>query len=318
MVEAIEDQLFGKLKILADQVWGKPLTRQDFNEWLRRFVGVVGDESAEKIHALYLLSNFMYFGEEEIRELLKASYRDLIEYPLIERIRKKNQDTTDLEFLRLELEREINRTLFVGLGSPAESGTHLLYYFRQENNLGKSRFLDAYRLLKREKSGEKFKRELRFPDVRRYVFLDDLCASGETVELFSEDVLEELIDAAPDVEIKYISLFATSTGLNHVRKNSLFRDNCAAVFELDDSYKSVSPGSRYFKLAPSGIDREFAYELARCYGEKLCPDHPLGYQDGQLLLGFAHNTPDNTLPIIWCEGEECEKWYPVFKRHQKF
>ena len=42
----------------------------------------------------------------------------------------------------------------------------------------------------------------------------------------------------------------------------------------------------------------------------------LGFKDCQLLLGFNHNTPDNTLPIFWYD-EKNYNWYPIFKRYKK-
>ena len=54
----------------------------------------------------------------------------------------------------------------------------------------------------------------------------------------------------------------------------------------------------------------------RC-GEQLVPSHPLGYRDGQLLLGFSHNTPDNTLPVFWYEERDGPNWRPMFRRYPK-
>jgi hypothetical protein len=53
------------------------------------------------------------------------------------------------------------------------------------------------------------------------------------------------------------------------------------------------------------------------YGQHLWAADPLGYKDGQLLLGFSHNTPDNTLPIFWSEGHPPRLWEPMFKRYHK-
>ena len=43
-------------------------------------------------------------------------------------------------------------------------------------------------------------------------------------------------------------------------------------------------------------------------------NYPLGYDNGQYMLGFEYNTPDNTLPIFWGMGDG---WVPLFKRYQK-
>jgi hypothetical protein len=66
---------------------------------------------------------------------------------------------------------------------------------------------------------------------------------------------------------------------------------------------------------PEWFDLDKLKQIAHSYGS-LLSGHPLGYKDGQLLLGFAHNTPDNTPPIFWSEGHR-EPWSPVFIRYDK-
>lgn len=65
------------------------------------------------------------------------------------------------------------------------------------------------------------------------------------------------------------------------------------------------------------LTRDGGLSLAQRFGRRLQPNHPLGYRDGQLLLGFAYNTPDNSLPIIWSSGTRDVPWTPVFKRYSK-
>ena len=42
----------------------------------------------------------------------------------------------------------------------------------------------------------------------------------------------------------------------------------------------------------------------------------LGFGNCQLLLSLYHNTPNNTLPIIWFD-EDNQLWSPIFKRYNK-
>ena len=58
-------------------------------------------------------------------------------------------------------------------------------------------------------------------------------------------------------------------------------------------------------------------KVAMIYGELLRPGFPGGWDNNQLLLGFQHNTPDNTLPIMWAEGDANCPWTPAFKRYAK-
>ena len=42
--------------------------------------------------------------------------------------------------------------------------------------------------------------------------------------------------------------------------------------------------------------------------------YPLGFDDGQQAFGFYYNTPDNSLPVFWCESAN---WKSIFKRNHK-
>jgi hypothetical protein len=59
--------------------------------------------------------------------------------------------------------------------------------------------------------------------------------------------------------------------------------------------------------------------MSEAYGRELWRLYPLGYRNGQLLVGFHHNTPDNTLPIVWKDDIRCRgrPWEPVFRRYWK-
>jgi hypothetical protein len=111
-------------------------------------------------------------------------------------------------------------------------------------------------------------------------------------------------------------LFATSRGLEHVRKKTRF-DVSSSVCELDNSFKSLSTESRYFRNAPEDIDREFARAMCIKYGQEIEPNSALGFGECELLIGFEHNIPNNTLPIIWSEGHLTRHWTPALRRHRK-
>ena len=94
-------------------------------------------------------------------------------------------------------------------------------------------------------------------------------------------------------------------------------DSVEAVFELDGSFQCFGQDSRYFVHKQEGVTREFAHQMCQQYGNRLEPGHPLGFEDGQMLIGFHHNIPDNTLPIIWHNGSPGAPWRPMFRRYPK-
>src|ERR1019366_9300344 len=140
------DSLQHKIKVLNEQVWEGRVTWPAVERWLGNFSGETTSVDVERLSALYLLASMMYFGSREIRALLKAMYRDAYRYPIIARLRQANGDTTDERLLGALYLRELRATLFLGIGNPSESGTHLLYHFRQENLLSKSLFINTHEI----------------------------------------------------------------------------------------------------------------------------------------------------------------------------
>ena len=300
-----------RILILNEKVWEGRLSWPLIEEWLGNFTGRIADVDVERLHALFWLSQFMYFGGREIRVLLKSMYRDLFLYPMIQEVRSKLPSTATESEIESAIRDELKHTRFIGVGNPSESGVHLLYYFRQENGLSKKLFIDSVQIFTRSSNHswswiKKIRnallnfvtgnsRRLRDPDVRRYVFLDDICGSGDTAIDYSKEVLTELMKLNPNAKVAYYSLFATQAGLQKVANKTLFGRECGAVYELDSSYRCLSDVSRYLKIVPADIDRELAVHLVKEYGLLLNPAYACGWKDSQMLMGFHHNTPDNTI-----------------------
>ncbi len=313
-MEDCRQELMRKIKALNETIWEGRTPGILIDEWLRNFREDLPGQPSERLHALYLLSQFMYFGAREMRELLRAAYRDLYRYPLIQRIRRGSNNTTDVALILAEFGKHLSATRFLGMGNPSESGCHILYYFRQENRLPKDLFIHTHQMTRRV--GSPLRTTVRFADVSHYVFLDDFCGSGTQARDYSEDVLEEFKEVSPNSKISYFTLFATEAGLDCVRNGTRF-DEVKTIYTLDASYRAFDAQSRFFHSCPSGVSKPFAESMARIHGEQLLPDHPLGFADGQALIGFHHNTPDNTLPIIWFDEPDSRPWKPIFRRYPK-
>lgn len=318
-MEDLRERLKYKIKVLTETVWEEKLHWPDVERWLENFSDAENEPYSEELHALYLLSQFMYFGSREIRELLRALYRDLFRYPLIKDIRKGNKNTRDTKFLEKQFSDALSATRFLGIGNPSESGPHLLYYFRQENALPKDLFIHAHEAL--TPLTAKVPALFQDNEVHRLVFIDDFCGSGSQATEYSKHVLRRIRNAKPDLEISYFVLFALRDGLDYIRRHSRF-DKVDAIYELDDSYRCFTSNTRYFTKSGGPLNKDFAASMCQKYGMWLVKDDPvmhsspLGWRNGQLLLGFHHNTPDNTLPIIWYD-EKSSDWVPIFRRYPK-
>src|SRR5688500_8433491 len=106
-MEDFEEQLMSKLKLLDETIWEGRAKGPFIKEWLSNFEEDKPGQPSERLHMLYLLRHFMYFGDRQIRELLKSLYRDLYKYPIIEKIRKSNNNTDDVNLINQEFLKEL-------------------------------------------------------------------------------------------------------------------------------------------------------------------------------------------------------------------
>jgi len=321
-VEILEEQLHDKIKVLNETTWESKVKRPIIEKWLANF-----ETEEEKHHALFLLSNFMYFGLIQIKQLLISLYRDVYKYPIIEEIRKSDSNTVDLTAINTKFKEALLQTRFLAMGNSSESGAHLLYLFRQVNNLGTDLFAEPFI---KDAAGNV---QLTDTSVKHYVLFDDFCGSGSQAISYSKDTVAKIKALDPTIKVSYLMLFSTKTGKKNVIDSRLF-DRVEAVVEFDESFKFFAANSRYLQKCPDAIDKVFLKDLCVKYGEPLIrdigsklgwsgtaldgfvKDHALGFGDCQLLIGFSHNTPDNTMPIIWYD-EKTITWYPIFKRYNK-
>lgn len=306
------DALLKKIKQLTETAWYGKVLEPDVRHWLEQFEASAAVEDDEQLQALFLLSNFVYFGQREIRELLRSLYRDLFKTPALHSIRRAHGDTKDIGVLNHQFNVHLSKTRFLGMGNPSESGVHLLYYFRQENQLNSNHFINTHEIFARDAKAGSPTLRIRHAEITDYVFIDDLCGSGTQAAEYSQDIIDPLRALNPTLKVHYLVLFATQRGLEFIRSLDRY-DTVAAVYELDDSFKALEPESRIFNAANVDFDREKVKATCQKYGARLWAGHPLGYKDGQLLIGFNHNTPDNTLPIFWADAP----WRPIFKRYHK-
>ena len=313
------ESLFRKLMVLSEQLWEGRLDRDRINLWLDNFTGKTAAQETERDYALLLLSNVMYFGERELRELLHALFRDHYRYRVIQEIRQRLNGTTSVSAIHEEYDTILMRTRFLPMGNPSESGTHLLYWFRQENQLPSGLFVHPHALSDRSLAEP----EARLADsnIQRLVFLDDFCGSGAQAIEIAQSLLPLIRRLAQNsgvtLDISYLVLFANATAIRRVRRRTSF-NSVQTVFELDGSYKAFSKTARQFADFSGTEVRETARRLALAYGRRLLPESPLGFGNGQLLLAFHHNTPDNSLPILWAGPPDQRCWRSAFHRFPKY
>ena len=322
MSREMED-LEAKIRTLCVHAWDEEIRWPIISAWRENFTGQVLDQDLERLYGMLSLSKFMYFSKSMVREMLKSLYRDYFESPSLQRIRKNCGGSLDSARIRSLYAQRLKGARFIGVGNPSESGCHLLYYFRQVNNLPKDLFADFHGAFQPHIDraglpgvGARLTYVPRDQSATTYVFFDDLVGSGTQVAQYLSRELASARASNPGLEFIFLSLFATTAGLARLNQPSLFDGRATALFELDESFKAFEVGSRFFADPPSWFELDRAREMIYQYGELLYPERGLGFAGNQLLLAFAHNTPDNVPAAFWCPGEN-NSWSPVFLRYDK-
>jgi len=311
-----------KVKLLTNSAW-KDAQINDVNidHWLANFCGGFTDQDVERAHAFHLLTQFIYLGKKEVDECLRVLFQEKLVYPFVQ---NRKRTTTDLSTIESALSEElIERTRFVGVGNPAESGTSFLYKFRKANDLPVEIFSSTYdgiSLAPTITAPSNASAVLKNcpPDLKHLIYLDDFCGTGEQVQKRVRPFVDSLRLVNATIRISYFLLFATRDGLDALSRSNLF-DDVEAVVVFDNDYKTFSSNSHYYKNPSSAIDKTIAEGVMRHYGEQLgyYGVNSLGFSDCQLLIGFEHNTPDNSLPVFW-DTNPSLPWHPIFPRSKKY
>jgi len=281
-----QSEMFRQIMVTGEAAWQNRLSRPQVEHWLSNFTGEVFNVDYEKQLALWLLCNFVFYNQNEVRHLCRTAFREFLHFALSSLPRQHDRDWDDAA------NKTLDNTRFYHLGRPGESGAFVMYFFRQENNLGMQNFLTQPDKLP--------------ANVDTIVFIDDVVLSGQQAAPYLHRATAGYDDNKRKVLLVF---FSTDEAEDLLRKNNISVISC---IKLDDRSKCFSSDSNVFVNHP--LHRESCKAIAEVYGAKLKPDHPLGYDNGQYAFGFYYNTPDNTLPIFWSEHGG---WVSVMKRYDK-
>lgn len=275
--------IHNKIRTLDELVWGNKMQWSNLETWLDNF-----KKRQEQEFALELLSNFTYYNHNEIKSLCRSGY-ELLKNKIKLDFIKNNISISDMDDAIKE------NCYFVGTWGEhvIKSGPHLLLPFAKVNKLAK------YNIFKTSIT--------KIPKTAQYViFFDDMIGSGRQATAYWENEVVKAKSKFPNTKFYYLVLVTTLDGIKLISKKTDME--IIPVITLNDKHKAFSKNSIYF---PDSNKREKIKQMCLHYGKICHPEAPLGFGDGQLLVGFSHNIPDNTLPIIWSTENE---WNGIFPR----
>jgi hypothetical protein len=289
-------------------------------KWLDNFTGEAlcnvdnklnRDKAAkrEKQLALFLLCNFVYYNENEIKYLTRVMFDKYLHNVFI----SENKETiTDDDFDKL-----INITQFTFLGNISESSSYLLYHFRQENDLPKQCFIEK-------------------AETENIVFIDDFSITGSQAHSYIRDHINNKVKSANKKAFcqclsrfirkrKYIKtnkkiyiLLMITTDKAIKKLEQINNVTVLPCIVLDDRSKAFSDSSIVF-AEYGDIYKNMAKKMCKYYGTKITTETsggaiPLGFGNDEYMFGAYYNIPDNTLPIFWSSQND---WNYFLKRYEK-
>lgn len=242
---------------------------------------------------LRLLTRFVYFSEDEARDLWKHMYRNLV-----------------------PADFKGSRTVYTGVGYSAKSGSHQLYTVKQALvELPESErdfdFEEAFRTLDSLRKED--------AEIDSIAFVDDFIGSGEQAIKF----FERLRETHPWVMSRRIVMCALAgfeSGAVNIQ--NYLRESSARVLlgkTLKEKDRAFSPDNTLWDSEADRLDaKSWTAKIGRALLSSTDVDpegSALGWKGSQALIAFHHNIPNNTLPLFWAGGKVGGKeWFPLFDR----
>ncbi len=187
--------------------------------------------------------------------------------------------------------------------SAAKAGLGYCRLFAGENQISTERVMHIDSIQRKRKP---------FDGVKCLVLIDDFAGTGTTIERSLQRESEFLLQAnEAGVRIVVFVLVGFESARSRIeRVVERIGLDCSLHFceELGNEHMVFSDRSTVFA---DRRDREAARQIAEAVGVEIEPRMPLGYGGTQSLVVFHQSCPNNSLPILWSQGNG---WRPLFKR----
>lgn len=292
------DVLMNTLRKTISTAWHlNTIHQRGIEKWLENFSGdaLVEDledqDAAKELEhqiALFLLCNFVYYNEDEIKHLMKVMLEKYIHKYLLANGIKECEEK--------EIDEIFRKTKFSKLGNESESSAYMLYLFRQVNELSKKDFEDR-------------------EGVENIVFVDDFSITGSQAEGYIKKHLKNNPESG-NKKIYVLLMVSTEDAVKKIKAIPEVVDVLPCIV-MDSTSKAFSDNSIIFQGYSPNLKAQ-AKKVCEYYGERIKLSEPgstsLGFGGGEYLLGAYYNTPNNSLPIFWSEENN---WKPFFKRYNK-
>lgn len=296
------DEIFHMIMERNRYQWRRFIGPTEIFKWLNNFSG-----KDEIYLALVLANKISYYTLEEIRHLWKTILMKRVRLFLLSEIFKNKPLPNTQEWFPAYLRK---KCIFLGYGKAGKSGPSALYIFKQSHGISNLNYMEFFEFL--HSPGDLSTRDWIF-------LLDDFIGSGNQArktwyvkrksqmgEMIKKRSLNDIHKENPHLGFIYLAAVGCRKGKKVIEEKTPVK--VILGDELDERFKCFSDDSIIYQ---DPEERKRARRVMKEKGRKLYR-YPLGYGSMELAVAFYHNTPNNSLPVIWKRKDGI--WYPLFER----
>jgi len=308
-------------------------------KWLSKF-----EPKERKIAYDFMKNQIIFFSNTQVLHLVNTAFNTIIQPILIEKT-ANILSTNKYEIVKIvnseAYKRIARRSLYIGLSDGAR-----IDHLRRSSKLNNEQVVPTYEVSldkvddmvdELEETGETEKFDTIF-------LVDDFTASGtsyfreesdkykgkifKTVRgFFDEDKpLFKLIDPEKKIDIHLIFYVATQEAINKIKgveniakadvnyQNLNFKIHVLQTIEPYLKEELLKQENEFVELSKKYIDKSI---IDRHFKKAKHEKYYLGYNECALPIILAHNTPNNSLPLLWWTSEDNQfaGLFPRITRH---
>ncbi len=307
--------------------------------WLRQFETLDERKTAYN----FVKNNLVFISENQVQQLVSLSFSEVVQPFLLNKTGTElNIDSYSITktFNSLDYKNNKRKTLFIGLSDGSR-----IDYFRRTSGLNNEQVFSTYYISK-EKS-EDLQKELKKDGHNNFnsVFLiDDFTASGKSYFRKEGDIykgkiftfidtllrpakhknnfLQEIIEIE-SLEVNVLFYIATEDAKTYLENSiSIWKQetknniniNIKVIQEIPNSIRSSVLNDPKFEAL---MIKYFDSSIIDGHYEKGKHVNPhLGFNECALPLVLNHNTPNNSIPILWFpDDKKYRGLFPRITRH---
>jgi len=257
----------------------------------------------ERYFAATILDALIYRSEKQTFSLMEALFQRALPDLLRQHPPSKPAPESWIDCLRAPVTSANQPIRLVPViktnDSPAKSGPALCRLYRRHLGLEQNWMIWPWQIA-----------AFRAAGITQFLFIDDFLGTGEQFCEFADHFT--LSTHLHDCYAVYGPLVAHRDGITAIRKHSP-AFHISAVEIIDQSYSLFADDSRWFQDSTNTPSMALAFydNLVTRASLPIRPDALRGFGNLSLTYAFNHATPDNCLPLLWCESAN---WKPLLDR----